>query len=128
VQRIDQEELEFALAYLSGALPCKARGVVLVTPDGEVVGQYLRIHDGGQIASLIAAAENMGARMMSMIEGGEFRYALMMGVDGATLTMTLGDAYLLCLHLGNVRSLDALLNGVREGLTPLVTLLGVTLI
>jgi predicted regulator of Ras-like GTPase activity (Roadblock/LC7/MglB family) len=125
VQRIDREELEFALAYLSGALPCKARSVALVTLDGQVIGQYLRVHDGSQIAALVAAAENMGERMMSAMDGGEFRYALMMGADGATLMMALGDVYILCLSIASVKSLDALFSGVREGLTPLIALLGV---
>lgn len=120
----DHEELEFALAYLTGALPCKTRAVALLTLDGRLIGQYLRKHDSYQIAELVAAAENVGEQIVGAMGDGEFRYALIAGADGATLTMLLGDNYIMCINMAGVKSLDAMLSGVRDGLTPLMDVLG----
>jgi hypothetical protein len=124
VQSLDREELEFALAYLMGALPCKAKGVAIVTLDGELVGQYLTHHDGVQIEALLSIAHKLTCGFTRAMGVGQFRYNLNVGVDGATLTLLLADEYLVCINVREPKSLDAFVNGVREGLPPLQELLG----
>ncbi len=122
---LDREELDFALAYLLGALPCKAKGVAIVTTQGELVGQYLAHHDAAQIEALLDAAQSLSCGFARAMGAGQFHYNLNVGSDGATLTLLLGDSYLVCINVREPKSLDAFVNGVREGLPPLRDLLGI---
>lgn len=125
VQSLDREELEFALAYLMGALPCKAKGVAIVTLDGTLVGQYLARHDAVQIEALLSVADKLTCGFTGAMGAGKFHYNLNVGADGATLTLLLGEDYLACINVREPKSLDAFVNGVREGLSPLLDILGV---
>lgn len=125
VNVLDREELEFALAYLVGALPCRAKGVALVTTEGELVGQFLAQHQPAQIEALVGAARHVTCHFASAMGNGDFSYNLNVGADGATLTLLLGSSYLVAVNVREVRSVDAFMSGVRDGLSPLLDILGV---
>lgn len=107
-----------------GALPCKAKGVAIVTLDGELVGQYLAHHDAVQIEALVSAAHKLTCGFATAMGTGAFHYNLNVGADGATFTLLLADRYLVCINAREPKSLDAFVSGVREGLPPLLDILG----
>lgn len=121
----DQEELDFALAYLIGALPCRAKGAALVTLDGTLVAQVLARHEPQQIESLLVAARSVTCDFVRAMDNGEFRYNLNVGADGATLTLLLDAHYLVAINVRDLRSVDAFVSAVREGLPPLLDVLGI---
>jgi hypothetical protein len=125
VNRLDQEELAFALAYLVGALPCRAKGVLVLTVDGELVGQYLARHDSRQVDLLLDAARRLTRNFADVMGNGDFAYNLNVGADGATLTLLLDARYVIAINVRAVCSLDAFVGAVQEGLPPLRDLLGV---
>lgn len=119
---IDREALGTALAYLAGALPCKVLGIAVVTPKGQLVAHYLGKYGSSQIKAAVALAQRAGERM----GGGAFRYTLTVGDNGAMLAMPLGDEYILWINVTRIRSFDAFLDGVGEGLVPLIDVLGLS--
>ena len=123
VNLLDREELNSALAYLVGALPCRARGVALVTVDGVLVGQYLSTHDDDQITALLSAAQKLSCGFARAMGTGQFEYNLNVGSAGVTLTLLLDDYYLVCINVSKPKSLDELVSAVREGLPPLLDIL-----
>lgn len=125
VNHLDQEELEFALAYLIGALPCRAKGVALVTVDGELIGQYLARHETRQIDALADAMRRMPCHFAEAMGNGNFDYNLNVGADGATLTLLLDSRYAVAINVRNVCSVDAFIASAREGLHPLRDILGI---
>src|SRR5690606_26697271 len=114
----------FALAYLVGALPCRPKSVLLLTVDGELVGQYLARHDSRQISLLQDAGRRLTRHFTDAMGNGDFAYNLNVGADGAMLTLLLDGRYVLAVNARNVHSLDAFVEAVQEGLPPLRHLLG----
>lgn len=120
----NREELEFALAYLIGALPCRPKGIALLTLNGELVGQVMARHDAQQVDLLLRAARSVTCDFVRAMGNGEFRYNLNVGADGALLTVLLDGHYLVAINVREVRSVDAFISAVREGLPPLRDALG----
>jgi hypothetical protein len=125
VNYLDREELEFALAYLVGALPCRAKGVALVTIEGELVGQFLAQHQPAQIEALVGAARHVTCHFADAMGNGSFSYNLNVGAEGATLTLLLDTNYLVAINVRELKSVDTFMSGVRDGLAPLLDILGV---
>jgi hypothetical protein len=121
---MDREELGVALAYLSGALPCKTRGVTLATVDGKLIGQFLDRHDGHQVAAMLADAHGFSRRLGRQLGNRTFRYQLDVCEEGAVLTLMIQDSYLVLIDVTNLKSVDLLLRAVHEGLPPLLEVLG----
>ena len=125
MQGIDTEELDMALAYLAGALPCKPRWIVLATGDGEVVSQYMGRNELDRIQSLVAATAPLSRWLTSDAAGSPARVSINVGDNGAWMLLPLDSTYYLYVAVGKVRSLDAVVQGTREGLLPLLDVLGI---
>ncbi len=125
MQAINQEELNMALAYLAGALPSRPRWIVLATSDGEIVGQYLGRNDHDRIQTLVAATVSLCAWLAYDAAGGPARVTVNLGDDGAWLMLPVDDSFCIYVAVNRVRSLDAFMTATREGLLPLLDMLGV---
>lgn len=125
MQGIDTEELGMALAYLAGALPCKPRWIALATSDGEVVSQYLGRNEQDHIRSLVAATASLCRWLKGDDVGGPSRVSLNVSDNGAWMLLPLDETYCLYVAVSKVRSLDAIVQGTREGLLPLLDVLGI---
>lgn len=125
VHSLDREEVDFALAYLTGALPCKTRSVVLLTLAGELVGQCLAHYDSRQLATMYTNAKTLAGQMTDDLGTGDFRFNLNVGANGAALTLLLDGTYLVCISAREVRSYDAIIQAVQEGIAPLMDVLGI---
>ncbi|MFO7320704.1 MAG: roadblock/LC7 domain-containing protein [Chloroflexota bacterium] len=122
---LDHEEIEFALAYLTGALPCKVSGVTLMTLEGELIGQCLVRYDNHRLATLHSIAHTLASQMAADLGTGDFRYNFHVCANGVTLTLLLQERYLVCISARDVRSLDDMLAAVHEGILPLKDVLGI---
>lgn len=122
---VDRDELGMALAYLAGALPCKPKWVAVVSTEGDLVGEYLGKAGPDQVAWMITEVEAFGSRLAQDMGNGKLRYNLNVGTEGASLMFPVGGEFFVCLNLRDVRSLDGVLNGLNEGLIPLLDVLQV---
>jgi hypothetical protein len=95
-----------------------------MTVDGQVVQEYHGKHGGRAVKTLAAAHEVLGERLPSALGNGTFHYNLNVGSDGVCLTIPVGDEYMVWMKLAHPRSLDTMLKGVREGIAPLLDILG----
>ena len=120
---LNQEELASALVYLTGAIPCKTTGVRLITREGELVGEFPAREDGRQVGARVSAAL-AAQRLARQMGHGDSRYSVFINTHGTTLVFMLDDAYLVSVTMGHVKSLDALMKSVDEGLQPLLDVLG----
>lgn len=120
---LDRDELEMAFAYLVGALPDPPRWVALVSVDGHCLGQYLNQHDDVQVADVMVGMKGSVDRLLHQTGNGELRYSINVGSEGVVLVLLLGDTHWVGINVPHGKSLDRVLQGVNEGLTPLMDFL-----
>ena len=126
VHFIDPQELQAGLMYLAGALPHEPRWIVLVTVGGDLAAHYRGKNAGDDVAAMLKLLERQSGALANALGNGNLRWTMSVAEAGTCLIMLLGNAYLVGINLGGVKSYDQVVKAATEGVVPLMDMLGVS--
>ena len=120
----DKTALQDALVNLTGLLPDAPLWLTVVRTDGVVMQHYGIAANQDRISAMIAAIDALGERIAKELGLGDLHYTITAGSDGLYLVVLFADVgYLLGLCFRRIKSWDAILSALWEGVIPLQTVL-----